>query len=83
MVAAAVGGLTTVVRDGHSGLLVPGHPTEDWADALQRVVSDDALRARLGEGAVRQAQLFSWEATAEGTLAVYDRARSALVASAP
>lgn len=81
VVAAAVGGLTTVVRDGHSGLLVPGHRTDEWADALQRVVTDEALRARLREGAVAQAQRFSWEATAQATLGVYERARASLVAS--
>jgi D-inositol-3-phosphate glycosyltransferase len=80
-VAAAVGGLTTVVRDGHSGLLVPGHRTEDWADALQRVLTDDALRARLEVGARTQASLFSWDATAEATLRVYERARSSLAAA--
>ena len=53
VVAAAVGGLTTVVRDGHSGLLVPGHHTDDWADALHRVLADDELRARLEAGARR------------------------------
>jgi len=81
VVAAAVGGLTTVVRDGRSGLLVPGHRTEDWADALHRVLADDDLRARLGEGALRQAELFSWEATAEATLEVYDKSRSKLPAA--
>ena len=66
VVAAAVGGLTTVVRDGRSGLLVRGHRTEDWADALQPGRStDDALRARLERGALEQARLFSWDATAE------------------
>jgi D-inositol-3-phosphate glycosyltransferase len=81
VVAAAVGGLTTVVRDGRSGLLVPGHRTDDWADALERVLSDDALRARLAEGALRQARLFSWDATAEATLEVYDRSRTSLLAA--
>jgi D-inositol-3-phosphate glycosyltransferase len=75
VVAAAVGGLTTVVRDGHSGLLVPGHRAEDWADALQRVLGDPALQARLADGAVEQAQHFSWDATAAASLEVYDRAR--------
>ena len=56
VVAAAVGGLTTAVRDGHSGLLVPGHDTDDWADALRRVLGDDELRARLEAGARRQAR---------------------------
>jgi D-inositol-3-phosphate glycosyltransferase len=78
VVAAAVGGLTTAVRDGHSGLLVPSHRTEDWADALHRVLADDALRSRLEAGARRQAAMFSWDATAEATLEVYDRARASL-----
>jgi D-inositol-3-phosphate glycosyltransferase len=76
VVAAAVGGLTTVVRDGHSGLLVPGHRAEDWADALQRVLGDQRLRAHLEHGALEQARLFSWDATAEATLDVYERART-------
>lgn len=76
VVAAAVGGLTTVVRDGHSGLLVDGHDPRAWADALRRVVDDDAFRGRLAAGALEQARLFSWERTAKETLAVYERARA-------
>ena len=77
VVAAAVGGLTTVVRDGLSGLLVDGHEPRDWADALRRLVEDDpALRARLEAGALEQARQFSWERTADQTLEVYDRARA-------
>ena len=44
-------------------------------------VADDDLRARLGAGALQQARLFSWEATAEATLEVYQRARSSLAAA--
>ena len=76
VVAAAVGGLTTVVRDGHSGLLVPGHDPRDWAHALRRVVGDDELRARLRAGALAHAREFSWDATAAATLEVYERATS-------
>jgi D-inositol-3-phosphate glycosyltransferase len=78
VVAAAVGGLTTVVRDGHSGLLVEGHEAGVWADALRRVVEDDALRGRLQAGALEQAREFSWEATAAATLDVYERASSSM-----
>jgi D-inositol-3-phosphate glycosyltransferase len=78
VVATAVGGLTTVVRDGVSGLLVEGHGPRDWAAALRRLVTDDELRSRLSAGAVRQAQEFSWERTAERTLEVYRQAQSAL-----
>ena len=66
------------MREGHSGLLVPGHRTDEWADALHRVLSDDGLRARLQAGARRQAALFSWDVTAEATLEVYDQARATL-----
>lgn len=78
VVAAAVGGLTTVVRDGHSGLLVEGHDADEWAGALGRVLGDPALLARLRDGARAQARQFSWEATAAQTLGVYARARSAM-----
>ena len=76
VVAAAVGGLTRIVRDGHSGFLVEGHEADDWAHTLGRVIADPALLARLQSGALEQARQFSWEATAAQTLAVYQRARS-------
>jgi D-inositol-3-phosphate glycosyltransferase len=76
VIGAAVGGLTTVIRDGRSGLLVDGHEPRDWANAMRRVMEDDVLRARLQAGAVEQARLFSWERTAQRTLEVYGRARS-------
>jgi D-inositol-3-phosphate glycosyltransferase len=78
VVAAAVGGLTTVVRDGHSGLLVDGHDAGSWADALGRVIADDGLRVRLEGGALEQARRFSWEQTAEQVLDVYARSRAEL-----
>jgi D-inositol-3-phosphate glycosyltransferase len=78
VVAAAVGGLTTVVADGESGLLLDTHEPDDWAQAIGRVLLDDGLRARLAEGARSRAAMFSWEVTAEQTLAVYERARAAL-----
>ncbi|MEO5854142.1 MAG: D-inositol-3-phosphate glycosyltransferase [Nocardioides sp.] len=82
VVAAAVGGLSTVVRDGYSGLLVEGHDAHAWAAALRRIVTDDALRARLAAGAREQAAQFSWERTAASTLEVYRRARSLMRAEA-
>jgi D-inositol-3-phosphate glycosyltransferase len=76
VVAAAVGGLTTVVLDGVSGLLVDGHDPRDWAVALRRIIADPAYAERLAEGALRQAARFSWDRTSEATLEVYGRARS-------
>ncbi|MCD6640534.1 MAG: D-inositol-3-phosphate glycosyltransferase [Nocardioides sp.] len=82
VVAAAVGGLTTVVRDGVSGLLVDTHEPRDWAAALRRLVVDGDLARRLGKGALAHAQEFSWDRTAERTLASYDKARSLMAVPA-
>ena len=74
VVAAAVGGLTTVVADGRSGVLVDSHEPRDWAAAIGSVVRDEVLHARLSAGAVEQARGFAWERTAARTLEVYQRA---------
>jgi D-inositol-3-phosphate glycosyltransferase len=81
VIAAAVGGLTTVVRSGVSGVLVDDHDPETWAKALDQVVHHPILLDRLRAGAVEHASEFSWEATAAGTLEVYERARGFMTAS--
>jgi D-inositol-3-phosphate glycosyltransferase len=57
-----------------SGLLVDTHEARDWAATLRRLIDDPELVERLGRGAVAHAQNFSWEHTAERTLAAYERA---------
>lgn len=44
---------------------------EDMASAISSVLADDALRERLASKGKSRVQLFSWEKTAEQTLAVY------------
>ncbi|HET6625540.1 MAG TPA: D-inositol-3-phosphate glycosyltransferase [Nocardioidaceae bacterium] len=78
VVAAAVGGLTTVVRDGVSGLLVEGHEPEDYARAIEKVIGQPALRAELAAGSVEQAAGFAWERTADRTVEVYRQASAAM-----
>jgi D-inositol-3-phosphate glycosyltransferase len=68
VVATDVGGLRTAVRDGVSGLLVPGHDAEAWASALLKAVE---RRDDLTQGAVAHAAQFSWSVTADGLLATY------------
>jgi len=71
VVAAAVGGLQTTVRDGVSGLLVDGHDPADYATAIHRLVGAPKLRTLLSGGAVEHARQFSWQRTAEQLLATY------------
>jgi phosphatidyl-myo-inositol dimannoside synthase len=49
VVGAACGGTTDIVEDGINGLLVPPHDTERLAQALEHLLRDESLRARLGE----------------------------------
>jgi D-inositol-3-phosphate glycosyltransferase len=75
VVAAAVGGLRTVVQDGVSGVLVPDHEPGSWALALKTLLDDDAVRDRLASGARASAARFGWDRTADEMLDVYERAR--------
>ena len=77
VLAANVGGLPVAVADGVSGILVDGHDPQVWAQALGRILGDDALRARLAAGTRAHAQTLSWDATVEGLLASYSAALAA------
>ncbi|MDN5748602.1 MAG: glycosyltransferase, partial [Pseudonocardia sp.] len=68
VVAAQVGGLPVAVADGRSGLLVPGHGAEPWADALRAAL---ARRDELGRGALVHAHAFSWDRTTDTLLDTY------------
>jgi D-inositol-3-phosphate glycosyltransferase len=83
VIAAAVGGLSTAVDDGVSGLLVDSHDPADFAAAVDRVVSRPAYRARLSAGARDHAERFSWQRTAEGLLAAYRGALEAVAIPLP
>ena len=71
VVAAAVGGLRTAVRDGISGVLVEGHDPADYARVLTRLASSPARLESLSRGAVAHASGFGWAATADGLINVY------------
>jgi glycosyltransferase involved in cell wall biosynthesis len=63
VVASDIGGITDIVEDGVSGLLVPPGDAAALAEALARVARDPALAARLGEaGRRRLRERFTWEA---------------------
>jgi D-inositol-3-phosphate glycosyltransferase len=68
VVAAAVGGLRTAVRDGVSGVLVDGHDPRDYATAVRAVL---ARREMLAVGARRHAARFSWDRTADALVQAY------------
>ena len=81
VVAAAVGGLTTIVKNERSGLLIDGHDAAVWGAALARVACDQEFHERLVRGALESAREFSWDATAATTLSAYERARALMKVS--
>jgi len=72
VVASAVGGLADAVEDGVTGLLVPPGDVAALRGALERLLADPELRARLGAAARERA--LSFEAAADALLAVYEEA---------
>ncbi|WP_077687710.1 glycosyltransferase [Tessaracoccus aquimaris] len=77
VVAAAAGGLTEAICNTHTGLLVPSHDPQAWADVIASLLRDPQRRADLGATGRQRAEEMSWARVAERTLAAYRRAVSA------
>jgi glycosyltransferase involved in cell wall biosynthesis len=71
--AMDTGGTHEILKDGESGLLVPDET--GLGDAVARIAGDEALAARIAEGARRRAADFSPEALVPRYEAVYQRIR--------
>ncbi len=71
VVAASVGGLRTVVRDGYSGVLVDGHDPAEWARVIRNLVRAPRRLRALSAGALRHASGFGWSATVDRLATVY------------
>lgn len=82
VVASAVGGLRTAIADGISGVLVDGHDPRAWSSVLARLLQEPQRRVLLSMGALEHASHFGWNATARGTLDIYDRVLDAAAAKA-
>jgi glycosyltransferase involved in cell wall biosynthesis len=77
VVATAVGGLAEAIVDGESGLLVPPGDGTALRAALERLLGDADLRARLGAAArERVLERYSRAVAASATLAAYESAVS-------
>jgi D-inositol-3-phosphate glycosyltransferase len=76
VVATAVGGLRTAVADGISGVLVDGHDPKAWSSVIARLLQEPQRRVLLSMGAIEHASHFGWDATARGTLDIYDQVLS-------
>ena len=70
-VAFAVGGVPEVVEDGVQGMLIAPGDVDAMAEAVMRLLGDDALRARMGEEGRRRARAFTIERHVERICEIY------------
>ncbi len=72
VVASAVGGLLTLIKDGQNGALVESRDPEAWASAVERVIraNDDSS---FSNAAVISARPYTWRASAERLTKVLER----------
>lgn len=75
-VATAVGGVPETVTDGVEGLLVPASDPQALASACGRLLSDDALRDRMGEASMAKARQHGIEPAVRQIEEVYRRTLS-------
>ena len=77
VIASRVGGLTTTVRDGVTGYLVPEGDAAALAERMEAVLGDPTTRERLGREAVRWAAEHRWPCIAEKVCSLYSELRPA------
>ncbi len=79
VVASRVGGLTTTIKDGVTGHLVPEGDPAALASHLDRLLRDRHERDRLGAEAVRWAAEHRWPCVAEAVCRLYSELRPVAV----
>ena len=71
VVASRVGGLTSTVADGRSGYLLPWRCPEPFAEKIDLLLSNGALRGALGAAGARSVEPYRWETVASALLDLY------------
>ncbi len=71
VVAARATGAVDLVQQGVTGFLVPPTDIRAYADAIQQLVEDPALRRSAGEAGHRAAQRYVWESANQAALEAY------------
>lgn len=71
VVSSAAGGLTSIVHEGHNGLLVHWRDPHAFAGRLDEILADGALRSRLAANARASVERFGWEHIGDDVRALY------------
>ena len=79
VVASKIGGLSEIVTDGQSGLLVPSQDPAALAKALLSLLLNEPLRLRLANGALRRAGDFSLARRSSGLVGLLQTRKKNLI----
>ncbi len=71
VVGAKVGGLCSLIDDGHTGFLVDGRDGHDFAVPVERLLADAGLAADMGVNAAARSRRYTWSMTAARLRRVY------------
>ena len=71
VIASRVGGLTSTVKDGHTGFLVPSDDPHALAKKLKLLLTNENLRRDMGRQATRLAERYRWSTVAGQIIALY------------
>jgi glycosyltransferase involved in cell wall biosynthesis len=74
VIASSQGSLPEIVGgQGKAGVLVEPHAPAQLAEVMEKLIRDDAWRAEMSAAGIEQARRFSWDRTAQMTLALYEK----------
>ncbi len=71
VVAAAVGGLRTLVEHGRTGFLVESRDPAEYAAATERILSDHSLSVALASAGAARARNYTWSTAAARLRRIY------------
>jgi glycosyltransferase involved in cell wall biosynthesis len=75
LISTPAGGIPSVVRSGHTGMIVPERNSAELAEAILALARNPEMRVRLGEAArASVVARFGWEIVATRFEQAYDRA---------
>mgnify|MGYP003707674947 FL=1 len=72
VVAARVGGLSTIVQHGRTGFLKSWRCPEAFANSLEMIISSDRLKQSMGLAARRRAEGMGWDQVASDIRSLYE-----------
>ena len=71
VIASRVGGLPTIVKDGLNGYLIPWRCPEPFADGLDVLLGNAAIRQAMSEASRQTAMSMGWTAVVDNLLSTY------------